>query len=71
MCPFWLGRITVTYTLLFWAPFSFWEAYFCKVKGRETLNSQNNLNTTDNNVGLTGLTESLASTELWKMHRGI
>jgi hypothetical protein len=53
MCPFWLGRITVTYTLLFWAPFSFWEAYFCKVKGRETLNSQNNLNTTDNNVGLT------------------
>jgi hypothetical protein len=48
-----------------WVPLSFGKAGFQKIKGRETLNrSHNDLNTTDDN---TGLTESFStSTELCK-----
>jgi hypothetical protein len=46
MCSFGLGRIIIT--------FAFWEACFQEMKGRETLRRlHNDLNTTDNNVGLT------------------
>jgi hypothetical protein len=49
--------------------FAFWEEYFHKIKGRETLSrSHNDLNTTDDNVGLSKL---LASTELYNAWVGI
>jgi hypothetical protein len=71
ICPFWLWRITITFTLLFGAPFAFGgKADFHKIKGREALSRlYRDLNTTDNNMGLT---ESLSiSTELCNVHVGI
>jgi hypothetical protein len=42
--------------LSFWAPFTFGEACFHKIKSREALSrSHNDLNTTDDNVSMTEL----------------
>jgi hypothetical protein len=53
---FGLGRITVTFTLFFGCDLLCWEAgfvIFYKIKKWKTLSrSQNNLSTSDNNVGL-------------------
>jgi hypothetical protein len=45
----------ICFYLAFWAQFAFWEADFHKMKGWETLRSQNGLNTTDDDEGPTEL----------------
>jgi hypothetical protein len=66
MYHFYFGRITITFTLIF-AQHLFLGGIFHKIKGTETLSrSHNNVNTTDENKGLT---ESFsASTELYNMN---
>jgi hypothetical protein len=35
MCPFWLGEITITFTLIFWTPFAFERQIFTKLRAEK------------------------------------
>jgi hypothetical protein len=60
MFPFWLGRIAISFTLLFGHHLFFWEMYFHKIKGRETPSrSYNNSSTTENFSASTELCNAL------------
>jgi hypothetical protein len=58
----------IHFCFAFWTPFSFWEAYFHKIKGREALSASHNFDATDSN---TGLTENSTLTELHNACEGI
>jgi hypothetical protein len=51
----------INFYLAFWVPFYFWEAYFHKIKGRETFSRPHkDLNTT----GVNTVLDRFISTEL-------